>query len=81
MNLSYLDCVTERGGGPVFLVKTPSQPLGFGSLVFWDDDDVSSSYCFASLPRHLMGPIKVINGTEGHPISLLRSILHTGFGV
>lgn len=70
MNLLYLDYVT------IFLVKSPSQPWGFGSLVFWDDD-VSSSYCFASLPHHLMGPIKAINGTEGHPISFaVEYILH-----
>jgi len=56
----------------------PSLPRGFGLLAFWDEN-VSSSYCFASLPHHLMGPIKVINNDRGHTISLLWNILHRFF--
>lgn len=44
-----------------------------GLLGWWC---ASSSYCFASLPCCLMGPIKTINGTEGHPVSSLWNILH-----
>lgn len=79
MSLSCLvSSSEERGsyftGSPLLSLPLPVKPLGSGSLVFWDEY-VSSSYCFASLPQHLMGPIKVINRTEVGPVSSLQNIL------
>lgn len=79
MSLSCLvSSSEERGsyftGSPLLSLPLPVKPLGSGSLVFWDEY-VSSSYCFASLPQHLMGPIKVINRTVVGPVSSLQNIL------